>query len=85
MRQSLILEHDYELMSQAAALQDVSVLNFVLSSAHGTAAQILAEHEVITLSVDDQDHFVAELISPPAVAPALKRAAALHRDLIEKP
>lgn len=43
----------------------------------------LVEEPPIQLSLADQERFAAALIDPPPIAPALKRAAELHRELIE--
>lgn len=73
----------HALLRQAAALQGRSVSDFVVSSAREAAERAIAEHEVIKLSVVDQQRFAAELLSSQPIAPTLKRAAALHRDLID--
>lgn len=73
----------HNLLRQAAALQGRSVSDFVVSAAREAAERAIADHDVMKLSVADQERFAAQLLSPPPVAPAMKRAAALHRDLVE--
>lgn len=73
----------HTLLRQAAALQGRSVSDFVVSAAREAAERTIADHEVIKLSVNDQERFADQLLSPPPIAPALERAATLHRDLIE--
>jgi uncharacterized protein (DUF1778 family) len=73
----------HALLRQAAALQGRSVSDFVVCSAREAAERAIAEHDVIKLSVADQQRFAAELLAPQAVAQALTRAAKHHRDLVE--
>jgi uncharacterized protein (DUF1778 family) len=76
-------ERVHALLRQAAALQGRSVSDFVVSSAREAAERTIAEHEVIKLSVVDQQRFAAELLAPQSIAPTLMRAAAHHHDLVE--
>lgn len=46
-------------------------------------AELLQLVEPIQLSLADQERFAAALIDPPPISPALKRAAELHRELIQ--
>lgn len=73
----------HTLLRQAAALQGRSVSDFVVSSAREAAERAIAEHDVIRLSLADQQRFAKMLQKPKAIVPALKRAAAHHRNLIE--
>lgn len=73
----------HALLRQAASLQGRSLSDFVVNSAREAAERAIAEHEVIRLSLADQERFAAQLLKPRTIAPALKRAASRHRDLIE--
>lgn len=76
-------ESIHALLRQAAALQGRSISDFVVSSAREAAERAIAEHDVIKLSVADQQRFAMELLAPLPAAAALKRAADRHRDLVE--
>lgn len=76
-------ESVHALLREAAALQGRSLSDFVVSSAREAAERAIAEHEVIRLSLSDQQRFAAGLTKPKAVAAPLKRAAKRHRKLVE--
>lgn len=71
------------LFSQAAALQGRSMSEFMVLAGTKEAETAIARHRVLQLSLADQERFAAALIDPPPIAPALKRTAALHGELIE--
>lgn len=76
-------ESVHSLLREAAALQGRSLSEFVVSSAREAAERAIAEHNVIELSLSDQQRFAAALEKPPKVAAALKQAAKRRRDLLE--
>ena len=47
------------------------------------AEMAIAQHDKIQLTVEEQKRFADALLNPPPIAPALKRAAELHRKLVE--
>lgn len=73
----------HALIQQAALLQGRSLSEFVIDSARQAAEATLAEHEIIRLSLQDQERFAESLIDPAPLSSALLKAAARHRDLIE--
>jgi len=69
-------------VKRAADLQGRSVNDFVVAAAQEVAHRTINEARVIRLSVEDQQRFVALLLKPPALAPALKRAKRAHARMI---
>lgn len=66
------------LLERAAALDGRSLTDFVVSSAQAAAAKTISRHELLELTPDDQDVFVAALLKPPAPNKALRAAAARY-------
>jgi len=73
-------ESTYALVQHAAALQGRSISDFVVSAAQEAAEHIIEQHALIDLTQRDQEQFAKALLKPRPVVPALKRAAAAHRD-----
>jgi len=67
------------LVRRAAEIQGRSVSDFVVAAAQEAAQKTVTEIEVIRLSREAQEQFVALLLNPPAPTPALKRAFERHR------
>lgn len=72
------------IVRRAAELQGRSISDFMVAAAHEAAQKMVAEVEVIRLSREAQEQFVAMLIDPPPPNAALERAFKLHRELIAK-
>ena len=72
------------IVRRAAEIQGRSISDFVVAAAHDAAQKMVAEVEVIRLSRQAQDAFVAMLIDPPPPNAALGRALKRHRELIAK-
>lgn len=70
------------IVRRAAEIQGRSVSDFVVGAAQEAAQKTVAETEVIRLSREAQERFVALLLNPPVLAPASKRAFRRHRSLI---
>jgi uncharacterized protein (DUF1778 family) len=68
-----------KLLERAAALEGRSLTDFVLSSAQVAAAATISRHELLKLTPDDQDVFVAALLKTPAPTKSLRAAAARYR------
>ena len=68
---------------RAAELQGRSVSDFVVEAAREAARKTIEEMQLIRLSVADQKAFADAILDPPAPNPALRRAAAAHRDLLK--
>ena len=70
------------IVRRAAELQGRSISDFVVAAAHDVAQRTVAEAEVIRLSREAQEQFVALLLDPPPPNAALGRAFQRHRELI---
>ncbi len=71
----------YEILARAAKLQGRTMTGFVVAAAREAAERAIAQYQVIQISISDQERFAAALLNPPPVAPALERAAELHRQI----
>lgn len=69
-------------LKRAAALQNVTMTDFIVNAVREAARSAIEQNDVLRLSIADQERFVEALLSPPRPAPALKRAFARHRKLI---
>jgi uncharacterized protein (DUF1778 family) len=69
-------------LKRAAALQNRTVTDFVITAVQEAAKNAIEQTEVIRLSLADQEHFAQALLSPPKAAPALERAFVRHRKLL---
>jgi uncharacterized protein (DUF1778 family) len=67
------------LLQQAAALSGRTLSEFVVASAQDAARRVIAEHESILLSREEQLAFVKALLNPPEPNARLKRAAKAYR------
>lgn len=67
------------LLQQAAALSGRTLSEFVVASAQEAARRVIADHESIRLSREEQVAFVQALLNPPAPNARLKRAAKAYR------
>jgi len=63
------------LLQHAAALSGRTLSEFVVTSAQDAARRVIAEHESIQLSREEQQAFVQALLQPPEPNARLKRAA----------
>ncbi len=63
------------LLQQAAALSGRTLSEFVVASAQDAARRVIAEHESIRVSRQEQLAFVQALLQPPEPNARLKRAA----------
>jgi uncharacterized protein (DUF1778 family) len=67
------------LLQQAAALSGRTLSEFLVASAQDAARRVIAEHESILLSREEQLAFVKALLNPPEPNARLKRAAKAYR------
>ncbi len=65
----------------AAAMSNMTVSGFVVSSALSEAARVITERERLILSDRDWEIFARALAKPPAPTAALRAAWALHERL----
>ncbi|MBP7529206.1 MAG: DUF1778 domain-containing protein [Syntrophorhabdaceae bacterium] len=69
-------------LKRAAALQNRTITDFVITAVQQAAENVIEQTEVIRLSLADQRCFAEALLSPPKPPPALERAFARHRELV---
>lgn len=74
----------YALVQRAATLQGRSVSDFVVTAAQRAAEEAIGQRAMIELSQADQEQFAEALLHPAPLAPALERAAALHRKMVDR-
>lgn len=67
---------------RAAELQGRSVSDFLVAAALKDAQRTIEDAQIIRLSVDDQQRFADLLLSPPPLAPAMKRALDARKRLL---
>lgn len=71
-----------DIVRRAAEIQGRSVSDFVVAAAQEAAERTVTEVEIIKLSRQAQERFVALLLDPPPLSPALKKAFKRHRALV---
>ncbi|MBU7442662.1 DUF1778 domain-containing protein [Paraburkholderia fungorum] len=71
------------LLKRAAELQGRTLTDFVVAAAQDAALRVIAEIDVLRLSVADQQRFADALLTPAAPNDALQRAFARRRSLID--
>lgn len=69
------------LLQRAAVLSGRTLSEFVVASAQDAARRVIAEHESIRLSREEQRAFVEALLQPPEPNARLKRAARAYRSI----
>ncbi len=67
------------LFQQAATLSGRTLSEFVVASAQDAARRVIAEHESVRLSREEQVAFVQALLNPPEPNARLERAAKAYR------
>lgn len=73
----------HAMLKRAADMQGRTMTDFVVAAVQQAAQQAIEQADVIRLSLADQTAFANALLAPPKPAPALKRAFASRRKLIE--
>ena len=71
------------LIQRAADLEGRKVSEFVTAALQHAAQQAIADAQVLRLSIADQELFAKVVLAPPESAPALRRAFARRRELLE--
>ncbi len=69
-----------KLIQRAADLAGRSLTDFVLAASQEAANKVIREHDVMTLTARESEHFVNVLLNPPAPNRALTQAAKRYRD-----
>ena len=83
-RLELRLSHEQKaLLQRAAALQGLSLTDFLVQSAQAAAEEVIRNREIITLSTRDTAVLVEGLLNPPPPNEALRAALRRHRDLVD--
>jgi len=72
----------HALLKRAAELQGRTMTDFVVLAIREAAQRAIEQAEVICLSLADQECFAQALLSPPEPTPALGRAFARRRKLL---
>lgn len=72
----------HSMLKRAAELQGRTMTDFVVSAVQDAAQHAIERAEVVRLSLTDQQSFAQAMLSPPAPAPALKRAFARRQKLL---
>lgn len=68
-----------DLIARAASLEGVTLTDFVIASLQRNAAEVIREHEVLSLSVKDSASFAKTMLSPPEPNRKLMQTFARHR------
>lgn len=68
-----------ELIGRAASLEGVSLTDFVIAALQKTAAEVVREHEVLSLTAKDSEAFAQTMLAPPKPNSKLTQAFARHR------
>jgi uncharacterized protein (DUF1778 family) len=71
-----------ELFQRAADIQGRTLTDFVISSVQEAAKRAIQEHEMMILSVRDQEVFVEALLNPPNPSDKLRSAAQRYKQKI---
>lgn len=69
-------------LERAAAYEETSVSDFVLTNAVAAAERVIDSHEKIALSARDWDVFYDALIDPPEPNEKLREAARRYRERV---
>lgn len=68
-----------KLIQHAADLVGRSLTDFIVSSSQEAAKKVIREHEIITLTAAESEHFVKTLLRPSKPNAALKKAVKQYR------
>lgn len=70
------------ILKRAAEIEGRSLTDFIVAAASTAARQAIEQTEVIQLSGKSARMFGGDLLEPPPIAPAMKRAFVHHRRLV---
>ncbi len=71
-----------QLLQRAAAIRGGTLTDFILASAREAAERTIREHDVMTLSVRDSEHFASLALDPPEPGERLRAAAQRYTDIM---
>lgn len=72
-----------DLLRRAASIQGRSLSEFVVTSAREAAEKAIANHQLIELTVADQEQFANAILDPPPLASPLTDAAKRYREQVD--
>ena len=72
------------LFKKAAELQGRTLSDFIVQAASEAAIRVVQEHQVITLTAQEQEVFVEALLYPPAPGPRLRSAARRYHKIMRQ-
>ena len=72
----------HTMLKRAAELQGLTMTDFVVSAVQDAAHRAIEQAEIIRFSLADQKCFAQGILSPPKIAPALKRAFVRREKLL---
>ena len=72
----------HAMLKRAAEIQGRTMTDFIVSAVQNAAQQAIEQAGIIRLSLADQECFAQALLSPPKPTPALKRAFARRKKLL---
>jgi uncharacterized protein (DUF1778 family) len=68
-----------ELIGRAASLEGVTLTDYVIATLQRSAADVVREHEVLSLSARDSAAFAKTMLAPPKPKRKLAQAFARHK------
>lgn len=71
-----------EIVRRAAEIEGRSISDFLVGAAQEAARRTIEQTQLIRLSMEEQQRFADLLLAPPALPPAMARAAKAHKKLI---
>ncbi len=78
-----VTEEQKNLLQRAAMLSGQSLSEFIVNSARDAAVRTISDFELITLTTQERDAFVATLLNPPAPGARLQQAAENYKNQTE--
>jgi len=72
----------HQMLKRAAQIQGRTLTDFLIASARESALRAIKDHDIIHLSLRDQEIVAQALLSPAKANPALRKAMQRHASLI---
>jgi uncharacterized protein (DUF1778 family) len=72
------------IVRRAAEIEGRSLSDFLVGAAQEAACRTIEQTQIIRLSIEEQQRFASLLLAPPALPPAMARAAKAHKKLIAR-
>ncbi len=77
-----VTETQKDLFQRAAAIQGLSLSDFIIMNLQERAAQVVKDNDVIVLSAKDRSVFVEALLNPPKPSKKLREAVQEHHKVL---